>query len=71
VERKLKRNTYGILIEKQEEKRLLGRPRHKYDGNIKMDIKEIGWEDVDWVDFTQDWKHCSEPSGSTIFWKFD
>ena len=38
VERMVKRNAYGILMGKQEGKRLLSRPRHRYDGNIKMDI---------------------------------
>jgi len=61
-----KGNAYGILMGKEEGKRWLSRPRHRYDGNIKMDIKEIGWEDVDWIDLAQDRKHCSEPSGSTI-----
>jgi hypothetical protein len=67
----VKRNAYGILMGKQEGKRLLSRPRHRYDGSIKMDIKEIEWEDVDWIDLAPAWKHCSEPSGSTKCWKFD
>jgi hypothetical protein len=58
-------------MEKLERKRMLSRPRHRYDGTIKMGIKEIGWEDVDWVDIAQDRKHCSEPSGSTIFRESD
>jgi hypothetical protein len=58
-------------MEKLEGKRMLCGPRHRYDGTIKMGIKEIGWEDVDWVDFAQDRKHCSEPSCSTIFLESD
>jgi hypothetical protein len=67
----VKRNAYGILVGKQEGKRWISRPSHRYDGNIKMDIKEIGWKDVDWTDLAQDRKHCSEPSGSTICGEFD
>jgi hypothetical protein len=41
------RNTYKILVEKPEEKRPHGRARRKWDDNIKMDLYNIGWEDVD------------------------
>ena len=67
----MKRNAYGVLMGIQEGKRWLSRPRHRYDGNIKMDIKEIGWKDMDWIDLAQDREHCSEPSGSTLFREFD
>jgi hypothetical protein len=36
------RNVYKILVDKPEEESPLGRPRHKRDHNIKMDLKEIG-----------------------------
>ena len=62
----MKGNAYGILMRKQEGRRWPIKPRHRYDGNIKMDSKEIGWEDVDWFDLSQDRKHCSETSGSAI-----
>jgi hypothetical protein len=32
----------------------LRRPRHRWEGNIKMDLKEIGWEGVDWIDVAED-----------------
>jgi hypothetical protein len=35
-------------------KRPLGRPRRRWVDNIKMDLKEIGWDGVDWMDITQD-----------------
>jgi hypothetical protein len=38
-----KRNTYRILVGKVEGKRPLGRPRHRWVNNIKMDLREIGW----------------------------
>jgi hypothetical protein len=37
------RNAYRILVGKPEEKRPLGRPRHRWVDNIKMDLREIGW----------------------------
>jgi hypothetical protein len=49
-----KRNTYGILVRKPEGKRLLGRPRHRWVDNIKIDIREIGWDGVDWMKLAQD-----------------
>jgi len=39
------RNSYGILVEKPEGKRPFGWPKHKCEDNIRMDIKEVGWED--------------------------
>jgi hypothetical protein len=39
---------------KPERKRPLGRPRRRWVDNIKMDLGEIGWDDVDWIDLTQD-----------------
>jgi len=33
---------------------LLGRPRLGWVGNIKMDLKEIGWEDVEWINLAED-----------------
>jgi len=48
------RNSYKILVGKPEEERRLGRPRRRWDDNIRMDLKEIGWECVDWMRLTQD-----------------
>jgi hypothetical protein len=36
------------------EKEPLGRPRRRWMGNIKMDLREIGWEGMDWIDMAQD-----------------
>jgi hypothetical protein len=46
-----------IIIE-----RPLGRPRRRWVDNIKMDLREIGWDGVDWIDMAQ------EPSGSIKCW---
>jgi hypothetical protein len=33
---------------------LFGRPRRRWEDNIKMDLQEVGWEGVDWIDMAQD-----------------
>jgi hypothetical protein len=45
-----KRNAYRILAGKPEGKRPLGRPRRRWLENIKMDLREIRWDEVDWID---------------------
>jgi hypothetical protein len=47
------RNAYRILVNKPGGKRPLGRPRRRWVGNIKMDLREIGWGDMDWIDLAQ------------------
>jgi hypothetical protein len=47
------RNVYKILFRKPEGKRLLRRPRHSWEDNIRMNLKEIGWEGVDWSHLVQ------------------
>jgi hypothetical protein len=42
-----KRNAYGVLVGKPEEKRTVGRPRRRWLNNIKMDLREIGWCGLD------------------------
>jgi hypothetical protein len=49
-----KRNAYRILVGKPEGRRPLGRPRRRWMDNIKMDLREIGWDGVDSVDLAQD-----------------
>jgi hypothetical protein len=49
-----KRNAYRILVEKPESKKPLGNPRRRWVDNIKMDLKEIGWDGMDWIDRAQD-----------------
>jgi hypothetical protein len=41
-------------VGKPEGKRPLGRPRRRWVDNIKMDLREIGWYGVDWMDMAQD-----------------
>jgi hypothetical protein len=47
------RNAYRILVDMPEGKRPLGRPRRRSVDNIKMDLREIGWDGVDWIDMAQ------------------
>jgi hypothetical protein len=46
-------NACRILVGNPEGKRPLGRPRHRWVGNIKMDLREIGWGRMDWIDLAQ------------------
>jgi hypothetical protein len=48
------RNAYKILVGKPERKRPLGRPRRRLVDNIKMNLGEIGWDGMDWINLAQD-----------------
>jgi hypothetical protein len=41
-------------VGKPEGKRPPGRPRRRWEDNIRMDLREIGWGDMDWIDLAQD-----------------
>jgi hypothetical protein len=59
VARMGEKNAYRILVGKQEGKRPLGRPRRRWEDNIRRDHREIGWGGMDWIDLAQDrdqWK---------------
>ena len=54
-------NTYGeekklyrVLVGKPEGKRPLGRPRHRWEDNSKMDLQEVGFGGLEWIDVSQD-----------------
>jgi hypothetical protein len=49
-----KRNAYRILVGKPEGKKPLGRPRRSWEDNIKIDLREIGWDDMSWIDLAKD-----------------
>jgi hypothetical protein len=51
-------NAYRILVGKGEGKRPLGRRRRKCVDKIEMDLIEIGWYGLDWIDMAQDRDHC-------------
>jgi hypothetical protein len=48
------RNTYRISVEEPEGKRPLARPRRRWVDNIKTNLREIGWDGMDWIDLAQD-----------------
>ena len=48
------RCVYRVLVGKPEGKRPSGRPRHRWEDNIKMDLQEVGFEGMDWIELSQD-----------------
>jgi hypothetical protein len=49
-----KRGVYRVLVGKPEGKRPFVRPRHRWEYNIKMDLQDVGWGSMDWIDLAQD-----------------
>ena len=47
------RYVYRVLVGKPEGKRPLGRPRRRWEDNIKMDLQEVGCEGMDWIELAQ------------------
>jgi hypothetical protein len=71
-----KRNAYRLLVGTPEGKRPLGRPKRGWVVNIKMDLVEVGWGNVDWIVLAQDrgkWRallECgNEPSYCMKCWE--
>jgi hypothetical protein len=48
------RKVYKVFVGKPKGKRPLGRPRHRWEDGIRMDLREIGLGDVDWIQLAQD-----------------
>jgi hypothetical protein len=44
------RGAYRVLVGRPDGRRPLGRPRHRWEDNIKMDLQEVGWGSMDWID---------------------
>ena len=49
-----RRGVYRVLVGKPEGKRPLGRPRHRWENNMKMDLQKVGCGIMDWIDLVQD-----------------
>jgi hypothetical protein len=49
-----KRNVYRLLVRKPEGKRPIGRPRRRWVDNIRMELGEVEWGDVDWIGLAKD-----------------
>ena len=55
------RNAYRVLAGKPEGKRPFGRPRRRWEDNIKMDLREVGCDPGEWIDLAEDrdqWRAC-------------
>jgi hypothetical protein len=68
---------YRVLVGKPEGKRPLGRPRHRWEDNFKMNLQKVGCGSMDWIELAQDrdrwqgtWEYGNEPSGSIKCWEF-
>jgi hypothetical protein len=48
------RGAYRILVGRPEGRRPLERPRRRWEDNITMDLQEVGWGGMDWIDMAQD-----------------
>ena len=48
------RGVHRVLVGKPEGEGPLGRPRHRWEDNIKMDLQEVGWGHGDWMELAQD-----------------
>jgi hypothetical protein len=74
------RGAYDILVGRPEGRRPLGRPRRRWEDNIKIDLREIGFGDVDWIHWAQDrdrWRalvnesvHLQQISSSQVLLQF-
>jgi len=49
-----RRSVYRVLVGKSKRKRPLGRRRHRWEDNIKIDLKEVGCGSMDWIELAQD-----------------
>jgi hypothetical protein len=72
---RVKRNACRFLVGEPEGKRPLGRSRHRWLDNIKMDLRDIGWDVMEWTDLAQDrgqWRalvdRVKSLRGSIQFW---
>jgi hypothetical protein len=52
------RGVYRVLVGKNQGKRSLGRLRHRWEDNIKVDLQEVGCVDIDWTELAQDRGRC-------------
>ena len=60
------RGVYMVLVGKPEGKRPRGRPRLRWEDNIKMDLQEVECRDMDWIDLAQDRDKWGEPVNAAL-----
>jgi len=44
-----------VLVGRPGGKRSFGRPSHRWEGNIKVDLQDVGWGGMDWIDLAESW----------------
>jgi hypothetical protein len=54
VARMARRNAYRVLVGKARRKETTRRPRRRWEDNIRMELREIEWGGIDWIDLAQD-----------------
>ena len=62
-----RRGVYGVLVGKPEGKRSLGRPRLRWEDNIKMDHQEVGCVGMDWIELAKDRDSCRALVSAVIY----
>jgi hypothetical protein len=63
------RNAYKILFGKPEGKRPRGRIKRRLEDNIKVDLRELEWETVDWIHLAQDRHHWQDLVKAKIYFR--
>ena len=58
------RGVHRVLVDKPEGKRPMGRPRRRWEDNIKMDLQEVGGGHGDWIELAQGRDRCRAPVGT-------
>jgi len=61
-----RRGVYKVLVGKPEGKRPLGRPRHRWEDNIKMDLQEVGCGGMDWIELAQNRDRWQAPVNAVM-----
>ena len=61
-----RKGVYKVLVGKHEGKRPLGRPRRRWEDNIRMDLQEVGCGSMDWIELAQDRDRWRELVNSVI-----
>jgi hypothetical protein len=63
-------NAYRIMVGKPDGKRPLGRPRRSWVNNIKMNLREVGWDGMDWIDLAHDGPAEGGGGVGVVHWGF-
>jgi hypothetical protein len=61
---------YNSSVWKSEGERPLGKPRRRWEDNIRMDLGKIRWEIVDWIHLAQGWNHWRDIVNTEMNFRF-